>query len=266
MLELDLATVIFQIINFGILAGLLYWLLFKPITRTIRERAEKKEGVLAELERERQAVAIRRAELDEQLSRLEEESANAVVLAREEAEWERASLLGEAQAEVEQILVEAQTDAYRIRQQAINTFHGDLVDAVLDISGKIIGNTLPEEVHGSLVRQLSDRIWEMGRSDIQRVEAFRQSLGQREPTAYITSAQSLTIEQQGLMARTLTALADRHIDLEVQVDPDLVAGIRVRIGDIVVDSSIAGQLDELQDQVMAALAERITDDGHTTSA
>jgi F-type H+-transporting ATPase subunit b len=266
MLELDVATVVFQIINFGLLAGLLYWLLFKPITRTIRRRAEEKEGIVRELERERQAVSVRRAELDEQLSRLEEESANTIALAREEAERERLDLLGEAQAEVEQILVEAQADAYRIRQQAISTFHADLVDAILDVSGTIMGNVLPPEVHGSLVRQLSNRIWEMGRTDIQRVEAFRQSLGQREPTAHITSAESLTIDQQGLMARTLTALADRHIDLEVQVDPQLVAGIRVRIGDIVVDSSIAGQLDELRGQVVAALEERMADGGQTLSA
>jgi F-type H+-transporting ATPase subunit b len=266
MLELDLATMIFQVINFGILAGLLYWLLFKPITRTIRKRAEEKEGIVRELERERQAVSVNRAELDERLSRLEEESANTIALAREEAEKERVNLLGETQAEVEQILVEAQADAYRIRQQAINTFHADLVDAILDVSGTIMGNVLPVEVHGSLVRQLSDRIWEMGRTDIQRVEAFRQSLGQREPTAHITSAESLTIDQQGLMARTLTALADRHIDLEVQVDPQLVAGIRVRIGDIVVDSSVAGQLNELRAQVVGALEERMQDDGQSFSA
>jgi F-type H+-transporting ATPase subunit b len=261
MLELDLATVIFQVINFGILAGLLYLLLFKPISRTIRERAAQKEGIVRELERERQVVSMRRAELDEQVSRLEEESANAIALARQEAERERENLLSETQAEVEQILVEAQADAYRIRQQAINTFHTDLVDAILDVSGVVIGNTLPDEVHGTLVRKLSERIWEMGRADIQRVEAFRQSLGQREPTAYITSAESLTLDQQGLMARTLTALADRHVDLEVQVDPKLVAGMRVRIGDIVVDSSIAGQMDELRGQVVDALEERITDDG-----
>jgi F0F1-type ATP synthase membrane subunit b/b' len=265
MLELDLATVVFQIINFGILAGLLYWLLFKPITRTIRKRAAEKEGIVRELERERQAVSVNRAELDERLSRLEEESANTIALAREQSERERAELLAEAQTEIEQILVEAQADAYRIRQQAINTFHTDLVDAILDVSGVIIGNTLPEEVHGSLVRQLSNRIWEMGRSDIQRVETFRQSLGQREPTAYITSAESLTLDQQGLMARTLTALADRHIDLEVQVNPKLVAGLRVRIGDIVVDSSVAGQLDELRDQVVGVLEERMQDDGQSIS-
>jgi F-type H+-transporting ATPase subunit delta len=92
------------------------------------------------------------------------------------------------------------------------------------------------------------------------------SLGQREPTAFITAAESLTLDQQGLMARTLTALADRHIDLEVQVDLKLVAGIRVRIGDIVVDSSIAGQLDELRAQVVGALTERMQDDGQPFSA
>jgi hypothetical protein len=134
------------------------------------------------------------------------------------------------------------------------------VDAILDVSGIVIGNVIPDEVHGALVRQLSNRIWELGRTDIQRVDLLRQSLGQREPTAHITAAQALTVEQQGLMARTLTALADRHVDLEVRVEPALVAGIRVRIGDIIVDSSIAGQMDELRDQAMSALEEQIADD------
>jgi len=85
-------------------------------------------------------------------------------------------------------------------------------------------------------------------------------LGDREPTAHVTTAESLTLEQQGLLARTLTALADRHVDLEVRIDPDLVAGVRVRIGDIIVDSSIAGQLDELRDKALDALNEQIIEE------
>jgi F-type H+-transporting ATPase subunit b len=256
MLQLDAATVVFQIINFLILAALLYWLLFKPTMRTIRQRAEERERHLREMERERRAVAVRRAELDERLSRLEEEAANIIALAQQRAETERVELLQQARSEVEQILVEAQADAYRIRRQSVDTFHVDLVDAVLDVSGIIIRNTLPDSVHDSLVRQLSDRIWELGRTEIQRVEAFRNSLGDREPIAHIVVAESLTLEQQGLIARTFTALADRHVDLQVQVDPHLVAGVRVRIGDIIVDSSIAGQMDELRERAMDALQEQ----------
>jgi hypothetical protein len=134
------------------------------------------------------------------------------------------------------------------------------VDGILDVSGMIIRNTIPDSVHDLLVRQLSERIWELGRSDIERVEAFRNSLGEREPTAHITTAKSMTLDQQGLLARTFTALADRHVDMEVQVDQGLVAGIRVRIGDIIVDSSIAGQMEELRDRALEALNEQISEE------
>lgn len=257
MLEPDVTTVIFQVINFLIVVALLYWLLFKPTVRTIRARAEEKERLIRELERERQALAVQRAELDERLSRLDEEAAHILALTKEQAERERLELLEQARAEVEQILVEAQADAYRIRRQAVDSFHNELVDAVLEVSGAIIRNVLPPEVHDSLVRQLSNHIWELGRTDIRRVETLRRSLGEREPTAHITTASSLTLEQQGLLARTLTALADRHVNLEVRVDPRLVAGVRVRIGDIIVDSSIGGQLEELREQVVEELKERL---------
>jgi F0F1-type ATP synthase membrane subunit b/b' len=258
MLNLDLPTVIFQIINFAIFFGALYWLLFKPVMSTIRQRREERERLTRELERQRQAASVQRAELEERLSRLEEEEANMIALARENAEEERKEMLEEAREEVEQILAEAHADAYRVRSQAVDTFHSDLVAGILDVSGMVIRNTIPDSVHDMLLRQLSERIWEMGRSDIERVEAFRNSLGDREPTAHITTAKSMTLDQQGLLARTFTALADRHVDLEVQVDQGLVAGVRVRIGDIIVDSSIAGQMEELRDKAMEALNEQIS--------
>lgn len=260
LLELDLLTIVFQIINFLIFFGLLYWLLFKPVIAAIKKRRDERDGALKDLERERQATAVQRAELDERLSRLEEEAANIVALARERAEEERVSLLEQAREEVEQILVEAQADAYRIRSQAVDAFHEDLVSAILEVSGTVMRNTIPDNVHDELIKKLSDRIWELGRTDIGRVEAFRNSLGDREPTAHIRTAQSLSLEQRGLLARTFTALADRHVDLEVQVDPRLVAGTRVRIGDIVVDSSMAGQMEELRDTALEALNEQISEE------
>jgi F0F1-type ATP synthase delta subunit len=40
----------------------------------------------------------------------------------------------------------------------------------------------------------------------------------------------------------------------------LAAGLRVRIGDVVVESSIAGQLAELRETVSGALEERLADE------
>jgi F0F1-type ATP synthase delta subunit len=45
--------------------------------------------------------------------------------------------------------------------------------------------------------------------------------------------------------------------MEIEVDPDLVAGIRVRMGDLVVENSLAMELDELKSDVVASLEESI---------
>jgi F-type H+-transporting ATPase subunit b len=260
MLNLDWMTVIFQIINFLVLATVLYYFLFRPVMRHVTKRAAEKKQLLRELERDHQEAARLRAELEARLAKADQEAASIVPAAREQAETERTALLQEAQAEVERILAEAYTDALRRRRLAVDAFHDELLDTILEISGQVIGRTAPPEMHDALVKQLSDRIWELGRSEMQRVESFRRSLGDREPTAYVTTAQSLSPEQQGLLVRTLTALADRHVNLELKTDPVLVAGLRVRLGDTIVDNSIAGQLAELRESVSTAIRERMGDE------
>lgn len=263
MLDLSWATVIFQIANFLVLVILLNHFLFRPVMRRVAQRKDEKERLLQELTQEREEASRLRAEWEARLARAEEEAAALIIRAQEEAEAARAALLQEAQAEVARILAEAHADAHQQRRLAIDSFHDELLDAILEISGQIIGRTAPPELHDALVKQLSDRIWELGRSQMQRVEAFRRSLGNREPTAYVTSARPLTPEHQGLLVRTLTALADRHVNLELKTDPSLAVGLRVRLGDTIVDNSIAGQLAGLREKVSAALKERMGN-GQTT--
>jgi F-type H+-transporting ATPase subunit b len=257
MLNLDIWTVAFQIVNFLALAGLLYYLLFRPVTRSMKARAAKKEQLAREIAQDREAAAQLQAELEARLAHAEEEAAAIIARAQEQAEAERQALLQEAEEEVERILVEAHADAHRLRSQAARDFQAELLDTILEISGQVIGQAAPPEVHDALIQQLSDRIWEMGRSEMERVEAFRRSLGERAPMAYVTTARPLSPEQQGLLARTFTALADRHVNLDVSTDPSLAAGMRVRLGDFVVDNSISGQLAELRDGVSQALEERV---------
>jgi F-type H+-transporting ATPase subunit b len=260
MLNLDVATIAFQVINFLALSALLYYLLFRPVMRTMKDRAAEKKRLAREIAQEREEAARLRTELEARLVHAEEEAEAIIAEAQEQGEADRKALLQEAHTEAERLLVDAHTDVQRLHQQAVDDFHDDLLDAVLEISGQAIAHAAPPEVHDALVQELSDSIWELGRDDMQRVETFRRSLGDRAPTAYVRTAQPLSAEQQGLLARTFTALADRHVNLEVQTDPALAAGLRVRIGDVVVESSIAGQLAELRETVSGALEERLADE------
>lgn len=257
MLEPDLATVLFEALNFIVLTAVLYYLLFKPVMAQIRERAEERQRQMRRLEDERAEAAELRSELALRLSSAEEEAEALIDRARNQSEVERASLMQEAQAEVERILTEAQMDAYRLRRQSVTEFHDELVEAVLDVSGLVIGRVAPDELHDGMIRQLCDSVWELGQSEMRRVEALRRSLGERTPTVVARTAQPLTPEQRGLLVRTFSALADRNVNIDLQVEPQLGLGIEVRLGDLVLDNTIAGRLDELRESVVGGLEERV---------
>ena len=259
-LDPDVATILFQIINFLVLAALLYRFLFRPLMRRAKERMEEKEGLLAELNQERDQAQELRVELEARLAHAHEEADSVRASAREETEGLRQATLQEAQVEVERILAEAHSEAHRLHQEALEAVQNEALDTILEISADLIGRTAPSEFHETLVQQLSDRIWEMGRSEMLRVEEFRRSLGDRAPTAYVTTARPLSPEQQGLLARTFTALADRHVNLELKTDAGLAAGLRVRLGDILVDNSVAGQLEELRQTTRAQLEKPDSDE------
>jgi F-type H+-transporting ATPase subunit b len=258
MLSLDLATIVFQVINFILLAVLLNRFLFRPLLRSAQERKAEREQLRQQLAEEQQKAVGLRQEQEQWQARIEEEMQQARREARARAEAERQELLAQAHAEAERMLVEAHADAQRMTQQATMEFHGQLVDTVLAVSASIVGRVAPPQVHDALVSGLSERIQEMGRSEMQRVEALRHSLGEREPTARIVSARELSVEQQGHLAQILTALADRRVSFELDTDPGLVAGLRVRLGDTLMDNSIAGRLQELKGQVLTALTDQMS--------
>lgn len=257
MLELDVATVLWQMVNFIVLFAALYFLLFRPMMRRIRERADEKARVMEKLREDQSEAEALREELESRLANAEDEAESIVEKAKSQAEVERAELLQEAQAEVERILAEAQTDASRMKRQAIEEFHEELLQGVLDVSGLVIGRVAPEDMHNSMVQQLSDSVWELGRSDMRRVEVLRRSLGERTPTVMARTAKPLSPEQQGQLVRTFSALADRNVNIDLKVEPTLGLGMQVRLGDLVMDNTIAGRLDELRDSVGDALKEEI---------
>lgn len=258
MLKPDLATVLWQAVNFLVLLAALYYLLWRPVMRQIRQRAEARQSEMMKLAEDRERVADMRTELEARLFSADEEAEAVVTRARNQAEIERAALFQEAQAEVERLIAEAQMDAYRLKRQAVREFHDDLLKAVLDVTGLVIERVAPDDLHTAMVQQLCDSVWELGQSDMHRVEVLRRSLGERTPTVIVRTAQALRPEQQGLVVRTFSALADRNVNIDLKVEPALGLGMQVRVGDLVVDNTIAGRLDELHDSVIEALEDHIT--------
>jgi F-type H+-transporting ATPase subunit delta len=63
--------------------------------------------------------------------------------------------------------------------------------------------------------------------------------------AQVTSAYPLSDEQLGEIVATLEARFGRKVQASVHVDPDLIGGVSIRIGDEVMDASVRGKLAKL---------------------
>ena len=69
-------------------------------------------------------------------------------------------------------------------------------------------------------------------------------------TARVISAVPLTAEEQARLKASLKRRFGRDLDLALSVDPSILGGLTVQVGDQVIDGSLAGKLNALQDQLV----------------
>lgn len=85
------------------------------------------------------------------------------------------------------------------------------------------------------------------------VETFEQVLRQREgiAEAEVTSAVELTHAQKSTLVQTLERLSGKKIQAKYSLQPGLLGGAVVRIGDTIYDGSVRSQLNQLRTQLAA---------------
>lgn len=253
MLDIDLVTILAEIINFIILAAALYFLLFKPTMKRINQRSEEKEALLNQIREKEAESEQKRVEIEHRLSSIDTEIETRLEEAYQQAKEESASLLEITQKEAEKILSEAENEAAKRQNQEIEELQENLVGTVLNICGRLLQKTTPEVTHDKLIEDLNAEIWDLGKRDMRQVRNIRDSLIEQTPTVYITSAKILSPEQQRSLVRTFGALADKTITMDIEVNPELIAGVRARIGDLIVENTLAMELINLKSEIIDAL-------------
>ena len=141
MITMDI-TLVLQVLNMIILMFLLNGVLYKPVKRILKERAEKQQEMQGEIAKFEKNARLRQQEVDEKMAKASGRAKAALDSARAEAQTAGDQKLAAIKAEAEASKESQLTD---IRAQIENAKAGlkaNLDGFATDMASKILGRSL----------------------------------------------------------------------------------------------------------------------------
>ncbi len=153
-LGVNLPGLIAQIINFTMLLGILYLVLYKPMIRMMDQRSERIKESLEQADKLKEETARSEEQVKLQIDEARQEGRNIVAQATEVADRVREDARGQARVEAESILTRARAEIQRERDEAIEELRGQFADLTLLAAERVINTTLDEEQHRRLIEEV----------------------------------------------------------------------------------------------------------------
>ena len=233
-----------QVVNFLILFAGLYFLLWKPILKMFDQRKERIQQGLEDAERAREERERAEAEFTKRVEEAAQERERIIARAREEAQGERKAILAEAEQEAERVLIGAREEAQLERERILEELRGQVALLGIAAANRLIGEALDEERQRRLVDEFFSGI-SAGR--VQIIDEAELAVG--EAKAQVTTALPLSEEEKATLASNLAARLGIEPQLEFDVDPAILGGLVLKVGDRVIDGSVAGKLGALRERL-----------------
>jgi F-type H+-transporting ATPase subunit b len=115
---IDVKLIISQIINFGILAGLLTYFLYKPLLNILQTREDKITQGMKDAEAAATAKASAEEEKKAVLSQAHKEAEDVALKAKDYADQKALAIAEEAQEKAESIIKSAEAKKLELKEQA----------------------------------------------------------------------------------------------------------------------------------------------------
>jgi F-type H+-transporting ATPase subunit b len=241
-LGLNLGFLIVQIFNFAIIFIVLRAWVYKPLIDMLEKR---KAAIGRGLEDARIAEDARtNAEADANRILTEAQmKANEVIReATEKAEAAAHEVRAVSEKETQKAREAALAEVEGERNRMLSELRGQVVTLALAATQKLIGETLDEKRQHSLLQEFFTGVKSGKVVVLEGVKVVGES-------AEVTSALPLTSDEQSVIKKDLLTNLGGNAPVSFRVDPTILGGLVVRVGDRIVDGSVSGQLQELRQRL-----------------
>jgi F-type H+-transporting ATPase subunit b len=242
MLDIQLSTIIFQIINFLILVVVLTRFLYQPVQRTMRQRQAAIAARLQEADQRVAEATAERARLAQAIEQTNRQADELLAKSRAEADAERRHLIETARNDAARYREEAQRAMREEEREALLHLEARIRATAVSLAGSLVHQAAGPAVHEALVDRLTD--------GATHVDGVVHQLTEHQ-------ARPLVVElayapDASLQATLRAALGQQNGNIEFRVNAELLAGARIIVGQqTVVDLSLERTLADLEAEPVA---------------
>lgn len=243
---IDWFTVAAQVVNFLILVWLLKRFLYKPILRAIDAREQRIALALADADTKNAEAQEARDQFQLKNAVFDQQRAERLNRATEEAYAERQRLLDEARQDSDALRAERQ-DALQREHQILNSeITRRTREEVFAIARKVLTDLAGKSLEASMSEAFARRVRELN-DDVKKslAEALETSTG----PVLVRSAFELPVEQRSLIQAALNDILSVEVQVRFETAPEVISGIELSVNGRKFAWSIADYLAALEKSV-----------------
>ena len=237
-LGLNLGYLFVQIFNFLIVFVILRALVYKPLLNMLEKR---RTAIAKGLEDARVAAEARENAEEEAQKIIAEAQAKAteeVRLASERAEAAGRDILAQAEEDAAKERAASVASAEQERDRILADMRSQVAALAMAAAQRLVGESLDEQRQHSLINEFfsgvkSGKVVVLDDAELQGA------------SAEIVSALPLTDEEKETVRQDILSKTGSQT-VTFRVDPSILGGLVVKVGDKVLDGSVSGQLDTLR--------------------
>lgn len=238
-LGINVGFLVVQIINFGIVFLVLKTWVYKPLVGVLEKRRETIAKSLedARIASEARANAEKEAEkiLNDARTKAVQEAREQTQRAEQQAKEIRAAAEATAAKAREGALAEVEAERGRI----LSDVRGQVAALAVAAAQKLIGEALDAKKQKALIDEFFSGVKAGKVTVLEAAELAGDG-------AVVTSALPLNKEEQDAVQKDLVKALGGKGQVTFRVDPNILGGLVVRVGDKVLDGSVSGQLNALR--------------------
>ncbi|MFZ5911978.1 MAG: F0F1 ATP synthase subunit B [Chloroflexota bacterium] len=237
-LGINLPFLLVQIVNLIIV----YTVVAKWVVGPIGNMLEKRRQSIAQGLEDARVAAEARANAEKEAARIiadaQAEASKVVREANERAQGVAKEVKAEAEAEAAKARESALAETELERNRILGDLRGQVAALSISATQKLVGEALDEKRQHALLEEFFSGL-KSGKVVVLEDAAFKGE------SAEVTSALPLSDKEQDAVKKDVLAKVGAQA-VSFRVDPSILGGLVIKVGDKVMDGSVAGKLDGLR--------------------